>query len=52
MPGPAAGAPSSRGQASHSSAVSTAALMSSTASMMPANPSQDPLSVNSQRRSW
>src|SRR5215469_6716049 len=48
---PRAGARSSRGQASRSSAVSTAALTSSTASMMPANSYQDPLSVNSQRRS-
>ena len=48
---PRPGARSSRGQASRSSAVSTAALTSNTVSMTPANPSQDPLSANSQRRS-
>src|SRR6516162_1178744 len=46
------GAASSRGQASRSSAVSIAALTSSAAVTMAANPTQDPLSANSQRRSW
>ena len=49
---PSLGAVSPRGQASRSSATSSADLTISTTATSPANQSQDWLSVNSQRRSW